>query len=68
MRRLSLVVEVKKEHLQFYKYEPMDQMFYIDHGNKLPNPFKNQTDREETIRDKSYQLFLELNKKKERNE
>jgi plasmid replication protein len=68
MRRLSLVVEVKKEHLQFYKYEPMDQMFYIDHGNKLPNPFKNQTDREETIQDKSYQLFLELNKKKERNE
>lgn len=64
MRRLSLVVEVKKEHLQFYKYEPMDQMFYIDHGNKLPNPFKNQTDREETIQDKSYQLFLELNKKK----
>lgn len=40
MRRLSLVVEVKKEHLQFYKYEPMDQMFYIDHGNKLPNPLK----------------------------
>ena len=68
MRRLSLVVEVKKEHLQFYKYEPMDQMFYIDHGNKLPNPFKNQTDKEETIQDKSYQLFLELNKKKERNE
>jgi len=68
MRRLSLVVEVKKEHLQFYKYEPMDQMFYIDHSNKLPNPFKNQTDREETIQDKSYQLFLELNKKKERNE
>lgn len=68
MRRLSLVVEVKKEHLQFYKYKPMDQMFYIDHGNKLPNPFKNQTDREETIQDKSYQLFLELNKKKERNE
>lgn len=68
MRRLSLVVEVKKEHLQFYKYEPIDQMFYIDHGNKLPNPFKNQTDREETIQDKSYQLFLELNKKKERNE
>lgn len=68
MRRLSLVVEVKKEHLQFYKYEPMDQMFYIDHGNKLPNPLKNQTDREETIQDKSYQLFLELNKKKERNE
>ena len=68
MRRLSLVVEVKKEHLQFYKYEPMDQMFYIDHGNKLPNPFKNQTDKEETIQDKSYQLFLELNKKNERNE
>ena len=68
MRRLSLVVEVKKEHLQFYKYEPIDQMFYIDHGNKLPNPFKNQTDTEETIQDKSYQLFLELNKKKERNE
>ena len=68
MRRLSLVVEVKKEHLQFYKYKPMDQMFYIDHGNKLPNPFKNQTDRKETIQDKSYQLFLELNKKKERNE
>lgn len=68
MRRLSLVVEVKKEYLQFYKYEPIDQMFYIDHGNKLPNPFKNQTDIEETIQDKSYQLFLELNKKKERNE
>lgn len=68
MRRLSLVVEVKKEHLQFYKYEPIDQMFYIDHGNKLPNPFKNQTDTEETIQEKSYQLFLELNKKKERNE
>ena len=68
MRRLSLVVEVKKEYLQFYKYEPIDQMFYIDHGNKLPNPFKNQTDTEETIQDKSYQLFLELNKKKERNE
>lgn len=67
MRRLSLVVEVKKEYLQFYKYEPIDQMFYIDHGNKLPNPFKNQTDTEETIQDKSYQLFLELNKKKERN-
>ena len=68
MRRLSLVVEVKKEYLQFYKYEPIDQMFYIDHANKLPNPFKNQTDTEETIQDKSYQLFLELNKKKERNE
>ena len=68
MRRLSLVVEVKREHLQFYKYEPIDQMFYIDHGNKLPNPFKNQTDTKETIQDKSYQLFLELNKTKERNE
>lgn len=68
MRRLTLVIEISKEYLQFYKYSPLDQMFYIDHGNKLPNPFKNQTDREETIQDKSYQLFLELNKKKERNE
>ena len=64
MRRLTLVIEISKEYLQFYKYSPLDQMFYIDHGNKLPNPFKNQTDREETIQDKSYQLFLELNKKK----
>ena len=68
MRRLTLVIEISKEYLQFYKYSPLDQMFYIDHGNKLPNLFKNQTDREETIQDKSYQLFLELNKKKERNE
>ena len=68
MRRLTLVIEISKEYLQFYKYSPLDQMFYIDHGNKLPNPFKNQTDREETIQDKSYQLFLELNKKNERNE
>lgn len=68
MRRLTLVIEISKEYLQFYKYSPLEQMFYIDHGNKLPNPFKNQTDREETIQDKSYQLFLELNKKKERNE
>ena len=68
MRRLTLVIEISKEYLQFYKYSPLDQMFYIDHGNKLPNPFKNHTDREETIQDKSYQLFLELNKKKERNE
>lgn len=68
MRRLTLVIEISKEYLQFYKYSPLDQMFYIDHGNKLPNPFKNQTDREETIQDNSYQLFLELNKKKERNE
>lgn len=68
MRRLTLVIEISKEYLQFYKYSPLDQMFYIDHGNKLPNPFKNQTDKEETIQDKSYQLFLELNKKKERNE
>ena len=68
MRRLTLVIEISKEYLQFYKYSPLDQMFYIDHGNKLPNPFKNQTDREETIQDKSYQLCLELYKKKERNE
>ena len=68
MRRLTLVIEISKEYLQFYKYSPLDQMFYIDHGNKLPNPFKIQTDTEETIQDKSYQLFLELNKKKERNE
>lgn len=65
MRRLSLVMEVTKEHLQFYKYDPNDQMFYIDHGNKLPNPFKEESKEEEIIQDNSYQLFLDLNNGKE---
>lgn len=70
MRRLTLVVEVSKDILQFYKYSTVDQMFYIDHGNTLPNPFNNESKSEDNtvIQDKSYQLFLELNKEKKRNE
>lgn len=66
MRRLTLVVEVTKDILQFYKYSSIDQMFYIDHGNTLPNPFNNESKSEDNtiIQDKSYQLFVELNKEK----
>lgn len=65
MRRLSLVMEVTKEYLQFYKYYPNDQMFYIDHGNKLPNPFKDESEEVGILQDNSYQLFLDLNNGKE---
>lgn len=65
MRRLSLVIEVTKEVLQFYKYEPLDQMFYKDHGETLKNPFQEDTKDRGSIRQQSYQLFLKLNEEEE---
>ena len=67
MRRLTLVIEISKEYLQFYKYSPLDQMFYIDHMKKLSNPFKDDTEKTNIIHNNSYELFLELNQE-ENNE
>lgn len=67
MRRLTLVVEISKEYLQFYKYSPLDQMFYVDHKKKLSNPFKDENEETNIIHNNSYELFLELNQE-ENNE
>ena len=67
MRRLTLVIEISKEYLQFYKYSPLDQMFYVDHNKKLSNPFKDENEETNIIHNNSYELFLELNQE-ENNE
>ena len=67
MRRLTLVIEISKEYLQFYKYSPLDQMFYVDHMKKLSNPFKDENEKTNLIHNNSYELFLELNQE-ENNE
>lgn len=67
MRRLTLVIEISKEYLQFYKYSPLDQMFYVDHKKKLSNPFKDENEETNLIHNNSYELFLELNQE-ENNE
>ena len=67
MRRLTLVIEISKEYLQFYKYSPLDQMFYVDHMKKLSNPFKDENEETNIIHNNSYELFLELNQE-ENNE
>ena len=64
MRRLTLVIEISKEYLQFYKYSPLDQMFYVDHKKKLSNPFKDENEEPNIIHNNSYELFLELNQEK----